>query len=43
MILEEIVKRHSVRTYSPKTVEDEKVREVLEAARLAPSAHNYQP
>lgn len=43
MIFEEIVKRHSVRTYSQKTVEDEKIREIIEAGRLAPSAYNYQP
>ena len=41
--LELVARRHSVRTFSPKPVEREKILKVLEAARLAPSAVNYQP
>ncbi|MCD6168032.1 MAG: nitroreductase family protein [Caldisericia bacterium] len=43
MILKEVVERYSVRKYLDKDVEEEKLREVLEAGRLAPSACNYQP
>jgi len=35
--------RYSVRAYRPDPVEDEKLRQVLEAARLAPTAANRQP
>jgi len=35
--------RYSVRNYSQQPVEKEKILRVLEAARLAPSAVNYQP
>jgi nitroreductase len=38
-----ISKRYSVRAYRPDPVEDEKLTQVLDAARLAPTAHNYQP
>jgi nitroreductase len=38
-----IAKRYSVRAYKPDPVEDEKLRQVLEAARLAPTAANRQP
>ena len=38
-----IKKRYSVRAYKPDPVEDEKLRAVLEAARLAPTAANRQP
>ena len=41
--LELIEKRYSVRAYKPNDVEDEKLEAVLEAARLAPTAVNYQP
>ena len=41
--LELIEKRYSVRAYKPDDVEDEKLQAVLEAARLAPTAVNYQP
>ncbi len=37
-----IKKRYSVRSYSVKPVEEEKIKELLEAARLAPSAGNRQ-
>ena len=43
MILKEILKRKSVRSYLDRPVEDEKLSEVLEAGRLAPSASNIQP
>ncbi len=36
-------KRYSVRAYSPKPVEPEKIQRCIEAARLAPSACNSQP
>jgi len=36
-------KRHSVRNYKNVEVEEEKIQQVLEAARMAPSACNYQP
>jgi nitroreductase len=35
--------RYSVRSYRPDPVEDEKLQQVLEAARLAPTAANRQP
>ena len=35
--------RHSVRAYKPDPVEDDKLQQVLEAARLAPTACNLQP
>ncbi len=43
MILEAIEKRYSVRHYKDQPVEEDKLTEVLEAARLAPSGHNFQP
>ncbi|MFC1954067.1 nitroreductase family protein [Chloroflexota bacterium] len=36
-------KRYSVRAYKPEPVEDEKLQQMLEAARLAPTATNRQP
>lgn len=38
-----IKKRYSVRAYRPDPVEEEKLQQVLEAARLAPTAANRQP
>jgi nitroreductase len=38
-----IQKRYSVRSYQSKPVEEEKLNKVLDAARLAPTAHNFQP
>lgn len=38
-----IKKRYSVRSYLSKPVEDEKLKKVLNAARLAPTAVNKQP
>ncbi len=38
-----ITTRYSVRAYRPDPVEDDKLRQVLEAARIAPSAANRQP
>lgn len=35
--------RYSVRAYKPDPVPEETLQKVLDAARLAPSAHNYQP
>jgi nitroreductase len=35
--------RYSVRAYEPDPVEEEKLQQVLEAARLAPTAANRQP
>jgi nitroreductase len=37
-----ILKRYSVRAYKPDPVEEEKLHQVLEAARLAPTAANRQ-
>ena len=42
-MLETIFKRHSVRTYADRQVEDELVEQVLRAAMAAPSAGNQQP
>ncbi len=36
-------KRYSARAYKPDAVEDDKLNQVLEAARLAPTACNLQP
>jgi nitroreductase len=38
-----IAERYSVRAYQPDPVEQEKLERVLEAARLAPTAVNFQP
>jgi nitroreductase len=38
-----IQKRYSTRAYKPDPVEEDKLRQVLEAARLAPTADNRQP
>ena len=35
--------RYSVRGYKPDPVEDERLQQVLEEARLAPTACNLQP
>lgn len=44
MDFQELVrKRHSVRGYRPDPVEEEKLQQVLEAARLAPTAASRQP
>ena len=42
-VFETIRKRKSVRSYEPKPVPDEVLKQVLDAARLAPSAGNAQP
>jgi nitroreductase len=41
--LELILERYSVRSYMSTPVEEEKLQQVLEAARLAPTAANRQP
>ncbi len=41
-VLEEIIKRCSVRAYEDRPVEEEKLSRILEAARQAPSARNLQ-
>lgn len=41
-IIEEIADRLSIREYSRKTIEPEKLTRLLEAARLAPTARNQQ-
>ena len=38
-----IEKRYSVRAYKSDLVDDDKLQQVLEAARLAPTAANRQP
>jgi len=44
MDFSELIKtRYSVRAYRPDPVEEEKLQQVLEAARLAPTAANRQP
>ncbi|MCP4146120.1 MAG: nitroreductase, partial [bacterium] len=42
MIIEEIVKRRSIRVYKPDPIEPGKLERVLEAGRLAPTARNSQ-
>ena len=42
-VLEAIKTRRSIRKYQDKPVEEEKLNKVLEAARLSPSAANFQP
>lgn len=42
-VLEAIKKRRSVRGYRPDPVPEDTLKEILEAARLAPSASNRQP
>ena len=41
-VMEAIRKRRSIRAYQDRPVEEDKLRSVLEAARLAPSAKNMQ-
>ena len=41
-ILEAVRKRYSCRAYQERAVEQEKLDEIFEAARLAPSARNLQ-
>ncbi len=41
--LELAKKRYSVRAYKADSIEDEKLQQVLEAARSAPTACNLQP
>lgn len=38
-----VIKRYSVRAYKPDPVEDDKLEQVLEVARMAPTAANRQP
>ena len=42
-LLELIEARYSARSYSDRKVEQEKIDYILECARLAPSAVNFQP
>jgi nitroreductase len=42
-VFEAVQKRHSIRAYEPTPIPEEKLRKILEAARLAPSAGNIQP
>ena len=42
-MLEVFKKRHSIRKYQPKEVEEEKLNEILKAAMFAPSANNRRP
>jgi len=41
-VFQAISQRYSCRSYQDKPIEDEKIARVLEAARLAPSASNFQ-
>lgn len=44
MEFQKVIKdRYSVRSYSAKPVEEEKIQAILESARLAPTAKNSQP
>ncbi|MDD3062653.1 MAG: nitroreductase family protein [Massilibacteroides sp.] len=43
IFLELVQKRVSVRDYITHPIEDEKINQIMEMGRLAPSAHNYQP
>lgn len=43
MILNEIAQRQSIRQYKNKKISNDKIKEVLEAGRLAPSWLNVQP
>ena len=38
-----VQKRVSVRDYTPQPIEEQKIEQLLEMARLAPSANNFQP
>lgn len=38
-----VTKRYSARAYKPNQVEEEKLQQVLKAARMAPTANNQQP
>jgi nitroreductase len=42
-VLEAIEKRMSIRKFLDKEVEDEKIKQLIEAARMAPSGNNSQP
>jgi len=42
-VLEAIERRRSIRRYEPRPIPDEKLTQVLEAGRWAPSASNFQP
>ena len=42
-VFEAVQKRHSIRAYDSTPIPDEKLKKILEAARLAPSAGNVQP
>ncbi len=43
MFIELAKKRYSVRAYKSTPVEDDKLNQILEVARLAPTASNRQP
>lgn len=43
MSLNYIFRRRSIRKYTDKPVNNEKIKSILEAAMAAPSAHNYKP
>ena len=42
-LLDLLRERYSVRKYSDRKVEDEKLEKIIEAGRIAPTAKNYQP
>lgn len=42
-MIKEIASRKSIRNYNGKPVEDEKIIQLIESARLAPSGNNTQP
>jgi len=42
-VFDAIERRRSIRKYRPSSMPEEDLRRILESARLAPSAHNWQP
>ena len=42
-MIEPIISRRSIRSYNGKSVDDDKITELIESARLAPSGSNTQP
>jgi nitroreductase len=42
-VMEAILKRRSIRKYQDRAIPESVIREIINAARLAPSGHNVQP
>ena len=43
IVMDNIKKRRSIRQYKPEDVPDDAIKWIIEAARWAPTAHNFQP